>query len=477
MRFVLGNKERIRERDIMSRFVMRHLISALCVTGAVGLSSTTFASAFQLWEQDGASIGNYHAGYAAEAADASTAWYNPAGITRFKNQQAVFAADAILTSFKYRGSVAVAEKVLGIIPVTYNSPNVTAQGGQFSIVPSLHYVAPISDRLGFGFSVTVPFGLKTNYGNSTPLRYAATLTSITVIDISPSLAYKFTDKASAGLGFDIQRAYAEFDNTAVALIPSSATEGIPIATGSSENKANDTAYGFHAGLLYEFTPDSRIGLSYHSQVVHQFTGYSQFSGPIANGVPGVGGPIRSGHANTRVTLPPYTALSFYHRLKPTIALMGSIIYTQWNSFKTLNLQNVAGVVTIPPPNLALLPSKSISISVPEHYRNTWNITFGANYNATDKIMLRAGVGFDETPITNRYRNVQLPDNNRYVIALGTHYQASKTIGVDLGWTHFFFAQAHVSPPPQVTAGQTVTTNGHVTGGADVIGGQIVWDIV
>lgn len=464
----------------MSRFIMRHLISALFVTGAVGLSSAAIASGFQLWEQDGASIGNYHAGYAAEAADASTAWYNPAGITRFKNQQAVFAADTIMTSFEYRGSVAVTEDVPlppSFTPVssTYTYPSVTAQGGQFSVVPSLHYVAPINDRLGFGFSIAVPFGLKTNYGNSTPLRYAATLTSITVIDISPSLAYRFTDKASAGLGFDIQRAYAEFDNTAVLLFPDAITsEIVPTITGSSENKANDTAYGFHAGLLYEFTPDSRIGLSYHSQVVHQFTGTSQFSGPLANDV--ADGPIRSGHARTRVTLPPYTALSFYHRLKPTVALMGSIIYTQWNTFKTLNLQNVAGVVAAPAPDF-LAPSKTISISLPEHYRNTWNITFGANYNATDKIMLRAGVGFDETPVTNKYRNVQLPDNNRYVIALGTHYQASKTVGLDLGWTHFFFAQAKVNPPPQVTAGQTVTTNGHVTGGADVIGGQIVWDIV
>lgn len=468
----------------MSCFITRRLISALCATSALGLSSASFASAFQLWEQDGASIGNYHAGYAAEAADASTAWYNPAGITRFKNQQAVFAADAILTSFKYRGSVAVRENVVfpslvppffNIAPATYTFPNVTAEGGQLGVVPSLHYVAPLSDRMGFGFSVTVPFGLKTNYGNSTPLRYAATLTSITVIDISPSLAYKFTDKASAGLGFDIQRAFAEFDNTAVLLTAVGFTPAVePGLTGSSENKANDTAYGFHAGLLYEFNPDSRIGLSYHSQVVHQFTGYSQFSGPIANDVND--GPIRSGHARTRVTLPPYTALSFYHRLKPTVALMGSIIYTQWNSFKTLSLQNVAGVVAVPPPDF-LGPSTSITVNLPEHYRNTWNVTFGANYNATDKIMIRAGVGFDETPVTNKYRNVQLPDNNRYVIALGTHYQASTHVGIDLGWTHFFFAQAHVNPPPQVTAGQTVTTNGHVTGGADVLGGQIVWDIV
>src|SRR5688572_13402266 len=88
----------------------------LLASNILGLfSSVAFASGFQLWEQDAASIGNYHAGIAAEAADASTAFYNPAGLVRIPNQQFVLGTDVILPSIKYTGTVNV--NTLGNTPL------------------------------------------------------------------------------------------------------------------------------------------------------------------------------------------------------------------------------------------------------------------------------------------------------------------------------------------------------------------------
>lgn len=439
----------------MKRFVMRRLVIALCASGMFGLSTQVAASGFQLWEQDGASVGNYHAGYAAEADNASTAWYNPAGITRIKNQQFTLGGVGIATDFEYKGDVGV-----NTLFTPSQPQNVAVQGGTFSIVPNMHYVAPLNDWLGFGFSVDVPFGLKTDYGTSTELKYAATLSSITVVDISPSLGIQLTDKASIGIGFDVQKASAELDAVGTFLFPPNDTD--------STNKANDTAYGYHAGALYQFTPDSRLGLSYHSQVVHHLSGSSKFIGPLADALNG--GPIETSRSIVNLTLPPYTALSMFQKINPQIDLMGSIIYTQWSVFKELILQDVAGAQDFE-------ASTTIVSEIPEYYRNTWNLSLGGNYHATDKIMLRSAIGYDETPVKDAYRNVQLPDNNRYVFSFGGRYQATKQIALDLGWTHLFFADATVNPPPQETGDQTVTTNGDVSGGADVYSAQVTWDIV
>lgn len=418
-------------------------------------AQNVFASSFQLWEQDGASIGNYHAGYAALANDASTAFYNPAGISRIPDQQAVLGMVAVMSDFKYRGTVAV--NGLGGVP----SP-VVAQGGTFNLIPDLHYVAPISDSAGFGFSVVVPFGLKTDYGRSTMLRYAGTLSSITIVDITPSLGFQLTDKTSVGLGFDIQKASAEFDNIGTIFDPLNDTE--------STNKLSDTGYGYHLGGLYQLNPNTRVGLSYHSQVVHHLTGSSKFIGPL-NIL--TNGPLSSSRANARLTLPPYTAFSAYHRVCPQIAFMGSVIYTQWQIFKNLILNDYAGLV--PGGFIGVSPSTNIQITVPEHYRNSWNFSLGADYYATEDITLRGAVGYDQTPVRNAYRNIQLPDNNRYVIAFGGHYQATKALGIDLGWTHLFIQETTVAPPPQVMGAQIVTTNGRVKGMADVLGGQVTWN--
>ena len=436
----------------MNGLVMRRLIFSLHTCGLLVLSTQVLASGFQLWEQDGASVGNYHAGYAAEANNASTSFYNPAGITRIKNQQLVVSADGVITSFKYEGTI-------GVNTILAGAPRpVTAQGGNFGLVPALHYVAPLNDNIGFGFSVDVPFGLKTTYGRTTILQYAATTTAATVVDISPAVGVQITKKASLGLGFDIQRMYAEFDLVGGLGLPTFNAEGI--------NKANDTGYGCHLGALYQFSSENRLGLSYHSQVVHHLNGASSFVGPLATAF--AGGPYSS-HAYTNVTLPAYTALSMYRRVAPQLALMGSVIYTQWNVFKTITMHNISGISD-------LSPSTNITTTVPEYYRNTWNITVGANYDATDKIMLRGGVGYDQTPVVDAYRNVGLPDNNRIAIALGGHYQSTKTIGLDVGWTHFFLNQASVNPPPLKTGDQIVITNGKSNGGGDVLAAQVTWDM-
>lgn len=452
----------------MKRFFKLNPIHVFLFSCVYSLSSTTLASGFQLWEQDGASIGLYHAGYAAWANDASTAYYNPAGITRFPCPQGLVSVVGIEPHFKYRGSVDIIEGEEPFL-FTQTFPSVTDEGGTRNVVPAFHYVSPLTDRLGFGLSVVVPFGLETNYGRSEPLRYAATLSHLMVVDASPSLGYKFTEKSSIGAGFDVAKAYADFNSIAVFL----PTPEIDTDT-KSLNKASDTGYGFHVGWLYQFTPCTRIGISYHSRVVLHLEGTSNFVGPIADAF-NEGQPIRSDNAKADLTLPPFTAFSIYNRIIPQIGLMGSVIYTQWNTFKTLRLRNVAGLVL--DPDTLVAPSKSIVVTIPEHYRNSWNFSVGSEYYATNAITLRGALGYDQTPVRETFRNVQLPDNDRYIFALGGHYQPTPRVGIDLGYTHFFVRDARVNPPPQVAGAETVITNGRVHASADVYGGQIVINIV
>lgn len=436
----------------MERFLK--LISALSLTL---LANPVFASAFQLFEQDAASVGNFHAGYAAEANDASTSFYNPAGMVRLKEQEVVFGGDAITPSFKYVGDVTVSTIQAGRTPF-----GVTAQGGSFGFVPFVHYVAPLSECIAFGLSLDVPFGLKTNYGRTTFLRYVATLSSVTVVDLSPSLAFRFMDHASFGAGFDIQRMFGEFD--------SMGTLGGVLNT-NAYNKADDTAYGYHLGLLYEFTDYARAGLSYHSQVVHHLSGSSKFIGPLAD-LFNDDVPINTKRTTTNVTLPPYTALSGYYNVAPCIAVMGSVVFTQWSTFNNLIINDVAGL-DIPGP----APSTHIQVNIPAHYRNSWNVSLGADWGVSPYVTLRTGVGYDESPVKDAFRNVQLPDNDRYVIAFGGHYQITENVSADASWLHVFMNKASIHPPAQVTGAQTSITNGHVTGGADVLGAQIVWQMV
>ncbi len=444
------------------RFIMKRICILMSAAGLLGFTQYASAAAFQLWEQDGASIGNYHAGRSAIAEDASTAFYNPAGLVRIKNQQLVLGADPILTDFQFRGNVGVTTASVGGLPP---GPAV-AQGGSYSFVPDLHYAAPLSDKLVLGLSAVAPFGLKTDYGTSSGLtRYAATLTSLRVLDISPVLGYAITDKLSVGAGLDFERANAEFDlvagNPFLDQITSSNNDTIAKNTGSS------FAYGFHTGALYQFTPDTRLGVNYSSRVTHKLRGYSRFYGPLANNY--LGGIQTSDYLQTKVTLPPTTTVSMFHSFNQTWDVMGSLSYTQWSVIQSLDLYNVAAIV-------GGASSNNVTVTIPENYRNTWNYSVGANYHFNEQFMLRTGLGYDETPSNNRDRNLQLPDSDRIATAIGAHFQATKALGFDVGYTHIFAKSTNINNTVNV-GDQSTTVVGKVNANADVYGFQVKWDIV
>lgn len=436
------------------RFTLRQLIQLMATAGVVSLSNNVMAAAFQLWEQDAASIGNYHAGVAATADDASTAWYNPAGLVRIKNQQFVLGADSVLTDVRFKGTIGV--NTLG--PQLYTT---TAQGGGYNFVPFGHFAAPISDRVVFGFSADAPFGLKTDYGNDTMARYAATLTSLRVIDVTPSLGVAITDNFSVGAGVDYQRLSANFDLTAGLMAPGTYDTQI-------HNEGNNTAYGYHLGGLIQFSPSTRLGVSYHSKVTHHVKGNSTFIGRLANNFDG--GKQTSYNLMTHVTLPATTTVSLFHEINPKWDIMGSVSYTQWSVLKDLILQNASGIINGS-------SSTTITSVIPENYHNSWNYSVGANFHPYDKWIIRTGIGYDQTPTSNHYRNLQLPDSDRVAFALGSHYQASKTVGLDAGWTHVIGMNSRINNLSQPVGDQISTTNGSTSAAVDVFGLQVKWDIV
>ena len=426
----------------------------MSVAGMIGVSEKTLAGAFQLWEQDGGSVGNYHAGRAAVAEDASTAYYNPAGLVRIHNQELLFAADPILTSFLLNGDIKL--NTMGETPLPF-----TAQGGNFNLVPSFNYAAPMTDNAVFGFSVVSPFGLKTDYGQETSLRYAAIITSLRVIDVSPSFGFAINDVVSVGAGLDIERADGEFDLGATAFDPSEDTEG--------DNKGDSkTAYGYHAGVLFQLTPATRIGLSYHSKMRLHFEGTSEFSGPLANDA--TGGVQESDDLRFNMTLPATTTLSAFHAFNSTWDVMGSVIYTEWNVFKDMLLENVAGIDDDGSTN-------ELVIDVPQNFHNTWNFSVGANYHINPQMFLRTGVGYDQTPTNDQDRNAQLPDADRIALAFGWHYQATRALGFDVSWTHFFTMHTDIDKVVQEVGMEETTLNSSVEGNADVYGLQMKWDIL
>lgn len=437
------------------------------------MSSESFASAFQLFEQNAVNMGDFGAGGAAIAEDASTAYYNPAGMLRICHQQLVVSGDVINTDFEFSG-INVWSTPSPLVPPGFRFVQAgnNVQGGNANFVPALHYVAPICDWVVFGVSVVSPFGLQTGYAQTSPIRYSATDTKLITIDISPSLGFKVTNKFSLGAGFDATHLDVTLNSIAgLPIIPSQPTR----FDTQSKNDGTAWGYGWHAGALYQFTPATRIGLAYHSQLNFNVHGRSRFVGPLAglaiSGTP-TSGTLLSG-LQADVTLPPWTELSAYHDINCHWAVDASIIYTQWSIFnKNLILKGVRAVTI--DPNTGMFLPVILNPVIPQNFHNTWRFAVGGNYHPIKPLLFRAGVGYDPTPTNNTDRIARLPDGDRYAVALGAHYQISCPIGLDVGWTHLFIRNTNIRAPA-ITGLQVSTAVGSYKSHADLFGAQLTWN--
>jgi long-chain fatty acid transport protein len=134
---------------------------AIAVAGLVLTlgAGQAFGSAFALQENSGSGLGNAYAGGAASAEDASTVWFNPAGMSRIGTNQVVMAINGIGPSAKFSNgaSVAAANQPLG---------DNGGDAGSWAAVPNLYLVLPINKQWAFGIGVNAPFGLVTEYDDS-----------------------------------------------------------------------------------------------------------------------------------------------------------------------------------------------------------------------------------------------------------------------------------------------------------------------
>ena len=62
---------------------------------------------------------------------------------------------------------------------------------------------------------------------------------------------------------------------------------------------------------------------------------------------------------------------------------------------------------------------------------------------TNDFMLKLGLAYDKSPVTDLYRTATLPDSDRTWIAIGGKYQATKQFTLDFGYAHIFIKDASI----------------------------------
>ena len=405
---------------------------AALAAALAGLSAPASAAFFQIAENSASGIGNAFAGGTAVAEDASTVWYNPAGMTRLASPQFVASGHYIVPSFK--ASVNSASTVLGF-PIGGGG----GDAGEAALVPNLYATYPVSQRFTLGAGVNAPFGLATDYDDTWAGRYYALHSDIKTVNFNLAGAFKVHDALSVGLGVNRQHLDAQLTQAVdfATLCTVGAALGIPNSCGAgggfvqpgtpndgnAKVTAKGDAWGYNLGLLSQLG-DTRVGLAYRSKMKYKLDGTFDVTTPANVPASLLTNPnfrlVDSG-ASVDATLPATASVSLYQNLGSAWALMADFTRTYWSVLPELRIKFDSGQAD----QVVTLNLKDV---------NRYSV--GVTYKPNESWVLRTGVALDHSPVTSAAdRTPRLPDSDRKWLALGAGWRASASLNFDLAYTY------------------------------------------
>jgi long-chain fatty acid transport protein len=362
-------------------------------------------------------------------------------------------------------------------------------GGQGAFVPNLYWVKTINESMKFGLGFNAPFGLAVEYDDDWVGRYHAVESDLKTININPSLAYRVNDRVVIGGGLNVVLAdvilTSAIDMGSVCVAGLTPTFGFPGALGACEGSGaapqefdgfgdltgdnfDDLGYGYNLGVTFAVSKQTKIGVSYRSEVEINVEGEADFTVPAGSGaldtVIGLsGGLFNDVDLEATVDLPASFSVSVAHTVGK-YTWLADWTRTGWSSFDELRIKY----------DSAVQPDTVTT----EDWDDSNRYSIGLDYQYSDKMILRTGVALDETPVPSAERRTpRLPGNDRTWLSFGLTYLINPQFSVDVGYSHLFVDDAKIeneyeSGFPTLTH----TLEGEYEAEVDILSAQLNWNL-
>jgi len=425
------------------------------------LSLTAFAEGYQVNLLSTKQTGMGHVGVGMKLG-AESMHFNPAGLAFLRtNMDFSLGISAIMAQAKYSydGYAAKTDNPVG--------------------TPLYAYAGfRIYDNLAAGISLTTPYGNSLKWPKNWAGAGLIQDISLKSYVIQPTLSYKITDRLSIGVG--LQLAWGSV-NLSRALMSARDFQGIgtivnglitqpglpipeemkemigamatmmqgtkvPPAYARLEGNAHMKA-GFNVGVMYDVCDQVTIGLSYRSKIkmrvkegeaeltyanqnieniLAQIEVLSGQLGAILppGTIPSISIPkYDQGSFHAELPLPSNTTLGVSYRPTDRWELALDLQYVGWNAYDSLNVYFNEDELGIAP------------IKAEKDYKNTMTYRIGASYRTTDRLVVRAGVYYDQSPIRKKLYNPETPGMDKLGLSAGLTFEPYKGLQFDVAFLY------------------------------------------
>lgn len=361
------------------------------------------AGGILLYEIGSDDIGLAAAGYSARAQDPSTLYTNPAGMTRLDGNQVFVGAQVLYQDIDF--TIDSASPFLGF--ESGGNPVKAFPGGSF------FYSQSLSDDFKIGLGVYGNLGALVKYDGDWVGRYTVVKGTLIGASIQPTVAYRVYEGLSVGAGPVIM--YGVLRNKT--RINNSPFQILGFHDGELSLSDREWGYGANLGLLYEFNPCTRVGVSYTSQVKLNFSADAEFtdmSVPLNRLLRNNG--LLGAEIDLGVKVPQTIMGSFFHQMTPTWAILASAGWQEWSKFGEVDV--------------SIDSNNPVNLTVNKNFKNTWHVAGGVQHQLSPLWLLNLGIGYDSDFQDSKNVSVSIPANSAWRFGIGTKYSALSCL--DLG---------------------------------------------
>lgn len=392
------------------------------------------------------------------------AYYNPAGLSLLAKptltvSTMVYDAQIKVYDWQVKGAIAPNNKVAAG-PVDYESDKMVIAS------PSMGFAMPVNDKVTLGVAAYTPYGLHVTWDKDpakSPSSAYAWESYYGRVAVTPTLAYKVSDKLSVGVGVSLGRSISEAGKTveysdavkaglnAKAAATGAAADikaafGATLLDGSQikMETTDDFNYSFNVGVMYRPIEQLSFGLTYRGRSDGDFEGDVKVTG-AAGGTRDLDGTVTMKYDH-----PEQVQGGVRWFANDKLSVEADVTWTGWsvnkdqNEFAEIYIAEMGGNVP-----MAFYHDRD--------WEDTTAYRLGVSYKATDAVVLRAGYAYDPSPVPDETFEFGWPDTDRNMYSLGAGWKINERWMLDAVLQHI------ISTEKRVTAGGSTELNHNYDG--------------
>jgi len=339
-------------------------------------------------------------GLVAQADNAESAFTAPAGMSRLKGTRMT-----VQTVF-----------VQSFADFEVDSSQTTVPGGNPDkgsdpiIIPSIYYVRQLNDRWHAGLSLTVPSGFGSDYGGRWSGRYETVDFSLVYVALTPAVSYRVNDKLSLGGAIGINYT----SESSEVKIPQPFQEG----DGKITSDLDGVGFNVTLSMLYEFTPQTRAGISWTSDSDADLDGNVRLRNldPVFDQVATELG-IKNINTEITNTLPQRLLAGVYHEFDSGRYFT---VDGMWMKFSDFSVSDIK------------LNGNNVNVDTPDIYNDIYALTIGAGFPASDpRLTYKIGAMYVSKAVDDEDRTFSIRLDEMWGVGAGVSYDLTSGNSVDL----------------------------------------------